>query len=81
MGDKGAGEILFKKHCQTEEEYAEKCNEYKELFCNPYYAASRGYIDDVIEPAKTREIIHRGLELLKNKKTQKPWKKHDNLPL
>ena len=81
LGDKGAGEILFKKHCQTEEEYAEKCNEYKELFLNPYYAASRGYIDDVIEPAKTREIIHRGLELLKNKKAQKPWKKHDNLPL
>ena len=81
LGEKGAGEILFRKHCKTEEEYNEKCNEYKELFLNPYYAASRGYIDDVIEPAKTREIIHRGLELLKNKKVQKPWKKHDNLPL
>lgn len=81
LGAKEAGEILFKKHCKDEKEYARKIKEYEEKFCNPYYAASRGYIDDVIEPSRTREIIHRGIELLLNKKVQKAWKKHDNLPM
>ena len=81
LGGKQAGEILFRKHCKTDEEYNSKIQEYEEKFCNPYYAASRGYIDDVIEPSKTREIIHRGLEILAHKKSQKPWKKHDNLPM
>ena len=81
LGAKQAGEILFKKHCQTDEEYQQKLKEYTDKFLNPYYAASRGYIDDVIKPSKTREIIHRSLEMLLNKKQQKPWKKHDNLPM
>ena len=81
LGAKQAGEILFKKHCQTDEEYQQKLKEYTDKFLNPYYAASRGYIDDVIKPSKTREIIHRSLEMLLNKKHQKPWKKHDNLPM
>ena len=81
LGGKQAGEILFRKHFSDENEYQHKCQEYNEKFCNPYYAASFGYIDDVIEPADTREIIHRGLILLENKQVQKPWKKHDNLPM
>ena len=81
LGAKQAGEILFKKHCQTDEEYQQKLKEYTDKFLNPYYAASRGYIDDVIKPSKTREIIHRSIEMLLNKKQQKPWKKHDNLPM
>ena len=81
LGAKQAGEILFKKHCTTEEEYQQKLKEYNDKFLNPYYASERGYIDDVIKPSKTREIIHRSLELLLNKKQKKPWKKHDNLPM
>ena len=81
LGAKQAGEILFKKHASNEEEYQQKIQEYSDKFLNPYYAASRGYIDDVIKPSKTREIIHRSLEILINKQQQKPWKKHDNLPM
>ena len=81
LGAKQAGEILFKKHTSNEEEYQQKIQEYSDKFLNPYYAASRGYIDDVIKPSKTREIIHRSLEILINKQQQKPWKKHDNLPM
>ena len=81
LGSKQAGEILFKKHCKTQEEYNEKIKEYENMFLNPYYAASLGYIDDIIEPAKTREYIHRSIEMLLNKKVKKIWKKHDNLPM
>ena len=81
LGAKQAGEILFKKKCTSEEEYNQKLKEYSDKFLNPYYAASRGYIDDVIKPSKTREVIHRSIELLLNKKQQKLWKKHDNLPM
>jgi acetyl-CoA carboxylase carboxyltransferase component len=51
------------------------------LFCNPYNAASFGYIDDIIEPRNTRFRIIRALEQLADKKLENPWKKHDNLPL
>ena len=81
LGAQQAGEILFKKYCATDDEYQVKLKEYSEKFLNPYYAASRGYIDDVIKPSKTREIIHRSLEMLLNKKQHSPWKKHDNLPM
>ena len=81
LGAKQAGEILFKKHCKTEEEYQQKLQEYTDKFLNPYYAASRGYLDDVIRPSKTREIIHRSLETFMHKQQKKPWKKHDNLPM
>ena len=58
-----------------------KKKEYNELFCNPYNAASYGYIDDVIEPRNTRFRVIRALEQLAEKKQENPWKKHDNLPL
>ena len=55
--------------------------EYDELFCNPYYSAAFGYIDDVIEPANTRFRIIRALVQLENKKVEQPHRKHDNLPM
>ena len=56
-------------------------SEYKEKFANPYQAASRGYIDDVIEPRNTRFRIIRAFQSLQNKKVTNPLKKHDNIPL
>ena len=71
MGAEGAVEIL--KGITKEE--------YNELFCNPYNAASHGFIDDVIEPRNTRFRVIRALEQFAGKKQSNPWKKHDNLPL
>ena len=71
MGAEGAVEIL--KDITKEE--------YNDLFCNPYNAASYGFVDDVIEPRNTRFRVIRALEQLADKKLENPWKKHDNLPL
>ena len=60
---------------------AEREAEYKAHFANPFVAASRGYIDDVIMPHGTRRRIVRGLKSLKGKVLTNPWKKHDNIPL
>lgn len=88
MGAEGAVEVLYSKEIKAEEnpdkrkEIAEaKKKEYNDLFCNPYKAASYGYIDDVIEPRNTRFRIIRALEQLSTKKLTNPAKKHDNLPL
>ena len=78
MGAEGAVEILYSKEV---EDAQRKKDEYNELFCNPYNAASYGYIDDVIEPRNTRFRVIRALEQLAGKQQQNPWKKHDNLPL
>ena len=58
-----------------------KTSEYREKLANPFIAGSRGFIDDVIMPNTTRKRICRSLEMLKNKKLNNPWKKHDNIPL
>ena len=71
MGAEGAVEILKNIDAQ----------EYNDLFCNPYNAASYGYIDDIIEPRNTRFRVIRALEQLAGKNQENPWKKHDNLPL
>ena len=88
MGAEGAVEILYSKEIKAIEdpvqraELAEqKKQEYNDLFCNPYNAASYGYIDDIIEPRNTRFRVIRALEQLADKKQENPWKKHDNLPL
>ena len=88
MGADGAVSVLYAKELKaatTPEEAAkikeEKVKEYNDLFCNPYKAASYGYIDDVIEPRNTRFRIIRALEQLSTKKLSNPAKKHDNLPL
>jgi len=81
MGAKGAAEILFKGKVDSEEEFQQKIDEYQQAFTNPFVAASRGFLDDVIRPQNTRWRICKALNMLKNKQDTKPWKKHDNLPL
>ncbi|MBV0899672.1 MAG: acyl-CoA carboxylase subunit beta [Wolbachia endosymbiont of Fragariocoptes setiger] len=77
MGAESAVEIIFRR----EENRQKLAEEYKKKFSNPFFAASHGYIDDVIMPSSTRYYLSRGLDLLKNKKITRPWKKHDNLPI
>ncbi len=81
MGAKGAVEIIFRKEAGDPEALAAREAEYKERFANPFVAASRGYIDDVIMPHGTRRRLIRALGTLANKQQQNPWKKHDNIPL
>ncbi|MBN1620350.1 acyl-CoA carboxylase subunit beta [candidate division WOR-3 bacterium] len=85
MGPRGAVEILHKKeikNSENPEETAKKYeDEYTEKFANPYLAASRGYVDDVIEPATTRFRLIKGLEMLTTKRDSLPPKKHGNIPL
>jgi len=85
MGPKGAVEIVFrqavKESANPTETAIEKENEYRDKFANPYVAAKKGYIDDVIEPAATRFRIIRSLEMLATKRTSNPPKKHGNIPL
>jgi len=88
MGGKGAIEVLMHKEIKAIEDpqkqaefIAEKENEYRDKFANPYVAAKYGYIDDVIEPRNTRFRVIRALQSLQNKRLENPPKKHDNLPL
>ena len=81
MGAKGAVEIIFREDLKNPQKIAARTEEYRAAFANPYAAAARGFIDDVIEPPETRARIARSLDLLKNKQLQNPPKKHDNLPL
>ncbi|MCX6189581.1 MAG: methylmalonyl-CoA carboxyltransferase, partial [Bacteroidetes bacterium] len=85
MGAKGATEIIFKKeiHDATNkiEKAAEKEKEYADIFANPYRAAERGFIDEVIIPEETRERLIAGFEMLQNKVVNMPRKKHGNIPL
>ena len=79
MGAKGAVEIIFRG--QDADGIAAKTKEYEDRFANPFVAASRGYIDEVIYPHSTRRRIALGLRKLRNKALENPWKKHDNIPL
>jgi propionyl-CoA carboxylase beta chain len=79
MGAKGAVEIIFRG--LGPDEIAEKTKEYEDRFANPFVAASKGFIDEVIMPHSTRRRIALGLRKLKNKSLENPWKKHDNIPL
>jgi len=81
MGAKGAAEILFRDLAGDKKKLEEKGREYREKFSNPFVAASRGFIDDVIKPQNTRYRLCRSLTLLKDKQVVQPWKKHDNLPI
>jgi propionyl-CoA carboxylase beta chain len=81
MGAKGAVEIIFRADIGDAEKLAAREAEYKARFANPFVAASRGYIDDVIKPHGTRRRIIRALKSLKHKTLTNPWKKHDNIPL
>jgi propionyl-CoA carboxylase beta chain len=79
MGAKGAVEIIFRG--KTAEEIAERTREYEERFANPFVAASKGFIDEVIMPHSTRRRVALGLRKLRDKQLENPWKKHDNIPL
>jgi acetyl-CoA carboxylase carboxyltransferase component len=85
MGPEGAVNIIFRKEIaeaeDPEKRRAELVTEYREMFANPYIAASRGYIDDVIEPSHTRPRLINALEMLANKRDRNPAKKHGNIPL
>ncbi len=85
MGPDGAVNIIFRKELEKADDPA-KCKaelvaEYREKFANPYIAAERGYIDDVIEPRETRPRLINALEMLSNKRDANPAKKHGNIPL
>jgi propionyl-CoA carboxylase beta chain len=81
MGAKGAVEIIFRKDIGDPEAIAARTREYEERFLNPFVAASRGYIDDVIRPHNTRSRVAKALRMLQNKQVPHIWKKHDNIPL
>jgi propionyl-CoA carboxylase beta chain len=81
MGAKGAVEIIFRADAGDAEKLAARTKEYQDKFANPYVAANRGYIDDVIMPHNTRKRIVRGLRTLRTKVVENPKKKHDNIPL
>jgi len=85
MGAKGAAEIIFRKEIKKsdnpEQKLKEKEDEYNKMFANPYKAAERGYIDEVIKPEQTRERLIRGFKMLENKVDKLPKKKHGNIPL
>jgi propionyl-CoA carboxylase beta chain len=81
MGPKGAAEILYRSELNDPEKIAARTKEYQDRFANPFVAAERGYIDEVIRPRNTRGRIARTLNMLRNKTVEDPWKKHDNIPL
>ena len=81
MGPKGAVEIIFRADLGDPAKIEARTEEYREKFANPFVAASRGYIDEVIQPHSTRRRIIRSLAMLKDKKLANPPKKHDNIPL
>src|SRR5271166_6472984 len=81
MGAKGAVEIIFRSDINDPVKIAERTKEYEDAFLSPFVAAERGYIDEVIMPHSTRKRLSRVLAMLRNKKLENPWKKHDNIPL
>ena len=89
MGPDGAVNIVFRRELEAAEQAgidpavrrAELIEEYKERFANPYVAAERGFVDDVIEPEETRPWLIRALEASLTKREQGPARKHGNIPL
>jgi propionyl-CoA carboxylase beta chain len=81
MGAKGAVEILYRSELGDAEKIKDRIDQYQKRFANPFVAAERGYIDEVIMPHSTRKRIARALQMLRNKHVENPWKKHDNIPL
>ncbi len=81
MGAKGATEIIHRADLKDPEKIAAHTAEYEDRFANPFVAAERGFIDEVIQPRSTRRRVARAFAMLRNKKRSMPWKKHDNIPL
>ena len=74
-------EIIYRSDLDDSKKIAEHTEAYEDRFLNPFVAAERGYVDDVIMPHNSRNRIIKALKMLRNKKLSNPWKKHDNLPL
>jgi len=81
MGAKGAVEIIFRQDLGDDDKIAAHTQMYEDNFANPYVAAKKGYIDDIIMPHSTRRRVARALRTLRGKELSNPWKKHDNIPL
>ena len=81
MGPEGAARIIFREDAADPEKLAAKTDEYREKFANPFVAAGRGYLDDIIMPRNSRRRISRALSMLADKQLENPPRKHDNLPL
>lgn len=81
MGAKGAVEILYRSELGDKDKIAARTKDYEDRFANPFVAAERGFIDEVIQPYNTRKRVCRAFASLRGKKLENPWKKHDNLPL
>jgi acetyl-CoA carboxylase carboxyltransferase component len=85
MGPQGAVDIVYRRELATSPDAATRraqlVEEYTERFANPYLAAERGYVDDVIDPAETRKVLSRSLDLLRSKREELPKRKHGNVPL
>jgi acetyl-CoA carboxylase carboxyltransferase component len=85
MGAQGAVGVLYRREiaeaADPEQKKLELVDEYTERYCNPYKAAERGYVDDVIDPADTRRILAQSLRFLQSKREELPKRKHGNMPL
>ncbi|WP_298257309.1 acyl-CoA carboxylase subunit beta [uncultured Litoreibacter sp.] len=81
MGAKGAVEILYRSELGDAEKIAERTADYEDRFANPFVAAEKGFIDEVIMPHSTRKRVARAFASLRGKSLKNPWKKHDNIPL
>ena len=81
MGAKGATEIIHRADLGDAEKIAQHTKDYEDRFANPFVAAERGFIDEVIRPHSTRKRVSRAFASLRNKRRSVPWKKHDNIPL
>ncbi|WP_338550797.1 acyl-CoA carboxylase subunit beta [Roseovarius phycicola] len=81
MGAKGATEIIHRADLNDPDKIAQHTADYEARFANPFVAAERGFIDEVIQPRSTRKRVSRAFAALRNKKRKLPWKKHDNIPL
>jgi propionyl-CoA carboxylase beta chain len=85
MGPEGAVNVLYRRELEAAEDptalRAQKVQEFREKFANPYVAAERGFVDEVIEPRQTRRKIVAGLDMARTKRDKNPPKKHGNIPL
>ncbi|PWE28200.1 methylmalonyl-CoA carboxyltransferase [Pararhodobacter marinus] len=81
MGAKGAVEILYRSELADKDKIAARTKDYEDRFANPFVAAEKGFIDEVIQPRSTRRRVARAFASLRGKKLSNPWKKHDNIPL
>jgi propionyl-CoA carboxylase beta chain len=81
MGARGATEIIYRSELGDKDKIAARVKDYEDRFANPFVAAERGFLDEIIMPHSTRKRIARALDMLRHKELTNPWKKHDNIPL